>query len=746
MSKTRPIPNWGVTASLLHGVLYWIVGVASMLPCLALATETGVGQSTAPGGEPRSLKTMTLDELMKVEVATITTASKKEEKLVDALGMVIVITANDIKLRGYSTLSDALRDLPGMEKMDFGFSEEGTAVSVRGVPGNNKLVILVNGMRVNPPGGENFPLRSDFSVRNAEQIEVIYGSGSTLYGGDAVSAVINIITRKPSDRAGLEAGVAGGLNNEREAWGIFDGKLDRAGDIHLSGLLQYHDSDLTRLDKEYPGWWADHLAVARTKGAGLTPDRQDFGVNGFARLEVGDFSLQAWYRDSRRSSSESISPAFGYVPEAIWEDSSFVSEAKYLARLSDQLQLDSVVTYNHYRVNPTTRYVWEDSTHTNSWFYNDYKYANGYSYSVEETLRADFTKDLSLLVGVVAAYYDIVPKCTVPGGAHGSLDDIISEGGTFVYYKADGSGPYTIPRVWHETYETYGGYLEGQWQVMKSVKVIAGTRLDDDTRTDKVSITPRAGLIWSASDSLTVKYKYATAYIYPSPYFADNVYQNTTQLSTVNPDLKAETSRTHEIDFNYTVPNAQLGLALYYGDEDNLIQLSDRNLPVNYVDTVYLDPAHTQPLYLIRSANGGSSHNEGLDFYGRANIGSVSPWFSYSYTHFEMVFDDMATGLQGISQHNGRLGMTWAITSKLFVTPSLVIRSSPQNVIAGELDNELQTPWQVDLFALYNLTRQLDLFVTVRNITDHHYALNGVYGTAVPQETLNGVIGVKATF
>ena len=79
---------------------------------------------------------------------------------------------------------------------------------MRGVPGNNKLVILVNGMRVNPPGGENIPLRSDFSVRNAEQIEVIYGSGSTLYGGDAVSAVINIITRKPSDHAGLEARMA----------------------------------------------------------------------------------------------------------------------------------------------------------------------------------------------------------------------------------------------------------------------------------------------------------------------------------------------------------------------------------------------------------------------------------------------------------------------------------------------------------------------------------------------------------
>ena len=729
--STRRRPVWR-ECSLAIGMILAVSSASTAAPVVLSGSE--------------DLKRLTLEELMKVEVATVTTASKREEKAVEAPATVVVITATDIKLRGYSTLTDVLRDLPGMDTRRYFFSEDGTEVAVRGIVGNNKIVVLVNGMRVNPPGGENFPFRSDFSVRNAEQIEVIYGSGSTLYGCDAVSVVINIITRKPSETSCLEAGVAGGLHNEREAWGIFGGSLDKAGNVRLTGSLQYHDSDLTRLDREYPGWWQDHLDVARTKGIGLTPERQDFGLNGFARLEIGDFSLQTWYRESKRSSSESMSPAFGYIPEAIWEDSSFVTEAKYAARLSDTIRLDSVVTYNHYKVDPSSRYIWEDSTNTNSWFYNDFKYANGSSCAVEETVRVDFTRDLSLLAGVVAATYDVVPKCTVPGGANGSLDTIIDDGGSFVYYRAEGGGPYTIPRVWHETYETYGGYLEGDWQAMKTVKLIAGVRLDKDTRIDDLSFTPRAGLIWNASDTLTVKYKISTAYISPSPYFADNVYQNTTQLSTVNPDLKPETSRTHEVDFNYNIRNLQLGMALYYGDQDNLIQISDRNLPVNYVETVYLDPAHTQPIKLIQSANGGTSHNEGLDFYGRANIGPVSPWFSYSYSHFEMECNGMTSGLQGISAHNGRLGLTWAVTSKLFVTPSFVIRSTPENVEGGQLHDELQTPWQADLYVLYSLSRSVDVFATIRNITDHHYALTGLYGTAVPQETLSGVIGMKASF
>jgi len=724
----------------------WLIGmfVKSFLPGLLVVMVLSPGPAWTEEAKP--LKYMTLDELMKVDVATVTTASKSEEKATDAPATVIVISAADIMMRGYSTLKDVLRDLPGMETWEYFFAEQGTAVPVRGIMGNNKIVVLVNGMRVNPPGGENFPFRSDFSVRDAEQIEVIYGSGSTLYGRDAVSMVINIITKKPVEGTTGEAGLAGGLHNEREAWGTFGGVLGKDGLVRLNGLIQYHNSDLTPLDKAYPEWWQNYRNVAQSKGEGLTAKRSDYGLNFFARLEVGDFSIQAWYRDSRRSSSDSMSPSFGYVPEALWEDSSFVAEAKYLSRLSEKARLESTVTYNQYEVNPSTRYVWENPSKTNSWFYNDYKYARGVSYSIEETLKVDLTPHILCLAGVDATHYDIVPKCTVPGGAHGSIGDIMEEGGSFEYYKADGSGPYLIPRVYNPKYEVYGAYVEGSWKVLEGVKLMGGVRVDKDTRIDNPSVTPRAGICWNASDNFTVKYNYSTAYISPAPYFADNVYMNTYQISTANPGLEPEKSQTHEVDFNYAIKDYQLGLALYHGEQENLIQISDRNLPVNVIETVYLAPGLSQPINLIRSANGGSSYNEGLDFYGRANFGSVSPWFSYSYTTFEMDVAGAKTGLPGISHHNGRLGLTWAATSKLFITPSFMIRSTPENVQANTLDHELHTPWQANLYALYHLSKSWDLYVDLRNVTDHHYALNGLYGTAVPQETLSGVMGVRVTY
>ena len=156
-----------------------------------------------PVSQPVDITDISMGQLLD---PSITTASRTLERATEAPATVYVITAEDIRTRGYSTLVDVLRDLPGMEMIEQYYSEQGTLVPVRGVVGNNKIVLLINGMRVNPPGGEELMIRSDVSVRFAEQIEIIYGPGSTLYGQDAISAVINIKTRSPGDATVEAAG------------------------------------------------------------------------------------------------------------------------------------------------------------------------------------------------------------------------------------------------------------------------------------------------------------------------------------------------------------------------------------------------------------------------------------------------------------------------------------------------------------------------------------------------------------
>jgi outer membrane receptor for ferrienterochelin and colicin len=721
---------------------YAMAGVMSA-GLLALGAGGARGEDAAP-----ELKRLSLEDLMKLDVKEVTTASKRPEKETEAPGMVYVIDKNDIRLRGYSQLKDVLKDLPGMETVENNFSEFGTLVAIRGIAGNNKIVLLVNGMRVNPPGGEDLPIRSDISIRNAEQIEVVYGPGSTLYGRDAVSAVINIKTKEPGESLNAEADVAAGLNNARDLYGSFGQVFNKDHNVSLSGYVQYHDSDLTRLDKAYPDWWRAYQQAADEKGGvGAVPSRQDFGLNAFTRFEAGDFSLQGWFRDSRRSSAEGYAypPVLSYLPQAIWQDSSLVVEAKDSTQINSMMRLDSTLTYNRYEIDPDTRYTWPLNATT--WNMDDYKYGLGSSLSLEETLRVDFSKDISLVAGLVASTYDVIPKSTVPGGASPG-GNVVQQGGDWVYYETLGGPAIHVPRVVEVKYQEVGGYLEGNWQALSWLKFLGGVRSDWDSRVDGMSFTPRVGVVANLTPEFTAKYTFSTAYVAPPAYFENATYDNGTLLAVANPDLKPEKSMTHEVDFNYTEKNYQLGLALYHGNQENLFLVSDNGLPQNIIrDVVYLSPTDpTQTRELAHSVNGGDSYNEGADLYGRATFGAISPWASYSVVRFEETENGVTTGLPGISQHNGRLGVSWAVTSRFSLTPSLVIRSKPKDLTPYMATFEDSVPYEINLYALWALSKNIEFFADLRNITDHRYILTSFAGGAAPQETFNGMVGVKFGF
>src|SRR3954454_13662971 len=227
----------GRAAWLAPVLLLWTTGVARAQGADQTTTATPeVSRSTdVPGMAPLSLGQL-LDP-------NITTASRALERSTEAPATVYVITSGDIRVRGYSTLSDVLKDLPGMETVEQYYTEQGTLVPVRGVVGNNKIVLLINGMRVNPPGGEELMIRSDVSVRFADKIEVIYGPGSTLYGQDAISAVINIKTRNPGD-ATLEILGGFGPYGTKEGHASFARTFFSQSDLPLSvsGFVSARDS------------------------------------------------------------------------------------------------------------------------------------------------------------------------------------------------------------------------------------------------------------------------------------------------------------------------------------------------------------------------------------------------------------------------------------------------------------------------------------------------------------------------
>ena len=222
----------------------YVAGVRLRLPrlggalcVLLLGAAPGrawAGGSEQRAGKPRDLTEISLEELMNIEVTSV---SKKEQKLAQAPAAVYVITQEDIRRSGVTSIPEALRLAPGVQVARIDANK--WAISARGFNGrwSNKLLVLIDGRRVYSPmfSGVYWDLQ-DTLLEDIERIEVIRGPGATMWGAGAVNGVVNVITRHARDTQGWLA-TAGGGSEERGFGGLRYG--GRAGQAYYRGYWKY---------------------------------------------------------------------------------------------------------------------------------------------------------------------------------------------------------------------------------------------------------------------------------------------------------------------------------------------------------------------------------------------------------------------------------------------------------------------------------------------------------------------------
>ncbi len=679
---------------------------------------------------------------------SLATPQARSDSTVAALGTTYVVTKAQIVARGYAVLSDVLRDLPGMETVEHYFSEVGTAVGVRGFSGNNAIVLLVNGMRVNPPGDEELMLRRDVSVRGADRVDVRYGPGSLTYGQNAVSAIIDIVTGTAEARRGVEAVAALGTLGTAEGWVQFATQLGGVSDtaIRISGFAQRSRSDLSRIDRRFPEWWKGYAQNARAYGLPEAPARQDDATNLFVRVENGGGSVQAWYRESSRSSAEGgLAPVLQFVPQSVWHDRSLVVEGRHESQLTVPLRVSSSITWNRYEVDPETRYVFPVN---GSLFLNDFKYALGSSTTLKQEARYEVSSRLTLTGGATATFYEVTPKATIPGGAR-TNDDVVRQAGVLSYYtrRGDATSRVDVPRATHLSYRGTSGYVQARYQPTSALQLLAGGRVDDNTRFRDTPVSTRADILYSPDGSrFTYHVAYAQGFVAPGPYYGYNVYDNGIQINTVNPDLQTQRARSYEGNVSWRSSGVQVTTSAYVNRQSNLFLIGDLLLPANIITrTVYLDASGGGQRQLTRTVNGGERTVRGVDVSAQLTRSWGSAWASYSTVAVSSASSALDSTLAGLSAHNLRLGATMQLRRTLSVTPSLTVRSTPEGIVnPGALASALQTPYEVNASVRYAPTPRWALFLQGRNLTDHAYALRGVL-TPAPQEGRVVAVGVRMT-
>jgi iron complex outermembrane receptor protein len=236
----------GGTAVALQGIASprrrfrgWVVAILlGLSDCLFLALPT-----RATPGFPSSdeLKGMTLEQLMMIEVTSV---SRVEEPLGDAAAAVAVVTQDDIRRSGATSVPEALRLVPGLHVARRNANT--WAVSARGFSSTNseKLLVLSDTRSIYTPlfSGVFWDVQ-DFLLADVDRIEVIRGPGASVWGSNAVNGVINITTKSAMETQGLYLQAASG--NELPVWaGARYGGQTEEG-VYYRGFATYVDRGAT---------------------------------------------------------------------------------------------------------------------------------------------------------------------------------------------------------------------------------------------------------------------------------------------------------------------------------------------------------------------------------------------------------------------------------------------------------------------------------------------------------------------
>src|SRR5882762_6044193 len=241
--------------------------------CITTIAALAAFAANAQTGKPSDLADLSLEELANLE---ITSVSRRAERLSDAPASIFVITGDDIRRSGATSIPEALRLAPNLEVARVDSHQY--AISARGFNQPNaianKLLVLIDGRTVYTPLFSGvFWDAQDTLLEDVDRIEVISGPGATLWGANAVNGVINVITRRAAETQGTLL-VAGAGNLERGAAARQGGKLGEDGAFRVYGKISDRDhtsrADGTSVQDSWDSGEAGFRADWRTAAGALT--------------------------------------------------------------------------------------------------------------------------------------------------------------------------------------------------------------------------------------------------------------------------------------------------------------------------------------------------------------------------------------------------------------------------------------------------------------------------------------------
>ena len=336
MMSTLPLRRCGVMATFLLGMALVAGPMVSVSSAVDAVEEHGPESADSTVNE---LTKLSLEALMDI---TVTSVSRKPQRLADTASAVFVISQEDIRRSGATSIPEVLRMAPGVQVARIDSSK--WAVSIRGMNGrfSNKLLVLQDGHSIYTPLFSGVYWETlDTPLEDIERIEVIRGPNAALWGSNAVNGVINIITRSAADSHGTLASVGGGTH-EKEFVTLRHGT--RVGE---TGDVSFHVKQFGR----GPG---------RDSGGGDANDSWDMVSGGFRADTLpsakDSLSLQGDFYSGHYNETYTLysmptlaDPSYSSVRQATSDGSGGTLRGRWQRTLSYTDAISLQLSYDHYQ-------------------------------------------------------------------------------------------------------------------------------------------------------------------------------------------------------------------------------------------------------------------------------------------------------------------------------------------------------------------------------------------------------------
>jgi outer membrane receptor for ferrienterochelin and colicins len=638
------------------------IWLASLILLLTFFLTAGwIEASSSINNLPPDLTDLSLEELMEIEIPTVYSASKYEQKVTQAPSSVSIVTAEEIKKYGYRTLADILRSIRSFYiSYDRNYSYGGVRGFSRPGDYNSRILLLIDGHRINDNIYDSISMGTEFilDVDLIERVEVVRGPSSSLYGANAFFAVINIITKRGQNFKGPEvSGDVGSFYTYRSR--LTYGNLFQNGlEVLFSGSSYHSEGDQHLFFKEFDD-------PATNDGVAENCDDDQF-YSLFSNASFKDFKLQGAYVSREKTIPTGSYGADFNDPHNRTTDAQGYLDLKYEHSFDDQLDVMARL------------------------YYDDYYYRGDYIYS------SVLNKDLAWgkwWGGELKFYKNLLRNHKVTMG--GEFNDNFRQDQR--NYDVE---PYFLYLDDKNDSENWGVYIQDEFSILKNLILNAGFR-HDQYSTFGGTNNPRMALIYNPFEKTIIKLLYGKAFHPPTVY---ELYYNDSGYSMKsNPDLDPETIHTYEI-----VWEQYLGKYLFA--TTSLFTYKIKNL-ISQI----LDPSDN--LMVFRNIDKVKSKGIEFELGGKWPNG-LEGRVSYSFTKAT----DLETGesLTNSPKHLAKFNLIFPLTrDKIFLGMEEQFTGNRKTLAGRNADAFFIT--NLTLFS-QNLIKGLDISASVYNLFNRKYS------------------------